>query len=199
MKSTTFQTSFGFSLPQDFLINLVREGVVVASWTLQPLYLNLKAQEICGQLWNDNYQVGSLPPIFSEMQRHLIRNLDAKGKIFIFDHSSGKNIFRIRAFCLAPELEQGDKRDQSNHDDPWLLFFVEDRDASLREELKIEQQKYSLTARETEILQYFLQAYTYQEIADVLQISLNTVKFHAKNIYAKKRGYLESEKVYFEI
>ncbi len=38
------------------------------------------------------------------------------------------------------------------------------------------------------------QEYTYQEIARVLQISLNTVKTHVKNVYAKRRSFHGQEK-----
>jgi DNA-directed RNA polymerase specialized sigma24 family protein len=150
--------------------------------------------------------------------------------VFILDHSAGENIFRIRTFCLASEINADQTFNQIRNDYscshpnqvyptphtpypvftsstplnqerpyPWLLFFLEDQKAKLWEEVRIEQQKYSLTDRETEILQYLLQACTYQEIANLLQVSLNTVKFHAKNIYAKKRGYLESKTIYFEL
>ncbi|HEX8335074.1 MAG TPA: helix-turn-helix transcriptional regulator [Segetibacter sp.] len=43
----------------------------------------------------------------------------------------------------------------------------------------------SLTQRETEVLKSLAEGNTYQEIADVLFISHETVKQHLKNIYRK--------------
>jgi hypothetical protein len=194
-----FQSSSGFSLLQNLLIDWIRDGVIVVSRDLQPLFLNSRAKEICDQLWADDRKLSSLPPIFSEIQHHLIRNSESTDKIFVLDHSAGENSFRIRTLFIDPELNSNQALSQAKNDCPWLLFFLEDQKARLWEEVKIEQQKYNLTDRETEILQYLLQACTYQEIADLLQVSLNTVKFHAKNIYAKKRGYLESKTIYFEL
>jgi DNA-binding CsgD family transcriptional regulator len=54
---------------------------------------------------------------------------------------------------------------------------------------------YDLTEREAEICLLLRKEYTYQEIAKVLQISLNTVKTHVKNIYAKRRSYQGEEKI----
>lgn len=44
---------------------------------------------------------------------------------------------------------------------------------------------YSLTERETQILQSFANGYTYQEVADELNISKKTVEGHKKAIYEK--------------
>ena len=71
------------------------------------------------------------------------------------------------------------------------MILLEDRNATQAEELRIEQKKYDLTERETQIMNLLLKAYSYQDIAEILHISLNTVKFHIKNINSKKRIYIE--------
>ena len=43
----------------------------------------------------------------------------------------------------------------------------------------------ALSAREREVLQLAAKGYTYQETADLLGITVNTVSSHTKNIYAK--------------
>jgi DNA-binding NarL/FixJ family response regulator len=50
---------------------------------------------------------------------------------------------------------------------------------------KIPSAQYNLTAKETEILQYLANGKSYKMIADALNISLETVKSHMKNIYRK--------------
>jgi len=45
--------------------------------------------------------------------------------------------------------------------------------------------KEKITNQEFKIIECLLKGLSYQQIADVLYISINTVKFHAKNIYTK--------------
>ncbi len=184
------------------LADLIKEGVMVVSQDLQPIYLNLKAREICDQLWQDSDRSNHLPPIIASLHDQLINNSDWAEDVLVIDHAiAAEQIIRIRAvqLMLGLEIDQelsdiiGNSVASLAADRPWLLFFLEDRRASLQEELQIEQKKYDLTDRETEILKLLSQTYTYQEIAQALQISLNTVKFHAKNIYSKKRIYLDKQ------
>jgi len=43
----------------------------------------------------------------------------------------------------------------------------------------------ALTERELEVLRLLAQGYTYNQIAEQLVVSLNTVRFHVKGIYGK--------------
>lgn len=52
-----------------------------------------------------------------------------------------------------------------------------------------------LTARELEVLQGLVQGDTYQAIGIKLNISLDTVRFHIRNIYKKLHAHSESEAV----
>jgi len=45
--------------------------------------------------------------------------------------------------------------------------------------------KQKITNQEFKIIEHLLKGLSYQQIADVLYISINTVKFHVKNIYLK--------------
>jgi hypothetical protein len=180
------------------LIELIKEGVMLVSQNLQPVYLNSKAREISQQLRQTNYHSHTLPPVISDIYYRLTKNLNSEDKIFIMEYKvAEERTIRIRACNL--NLEVDDEFSAVPENRRWVLFFLEDRSASLQEELWIEQKKYDLTERETEILNFLSQAYTYQEIANLLQISLNTVKFHVKNIYAKKRDFLGKNKISFEI
>jgi DNA-binding CsgD family transcriptional regulator len=84
--------------------------------------------------------------------------------------------------------------EQDGYRQPYILVFLENCADSLKEELRIEQRKYDLTEREAEIWMLLRQEYTYQEIAKMLQISLNTVKTHVKNVYAKRRSFQGQER-----
>ncbi|NJN04803.1 MAG: helix-turn-helix transcriptional regulator [Leptolyngbyaceae cyanobacterium RM1_1_2] len=56
-----------------------------------------------------------------------------------------------------------------------------------------ETQRFQLTPRESEVWQLKRSNYNYEEIANQLYISVNTVKKHIKNIYAKRSETLAQE------
>lgn len=188
---------FNFNILQGKLIELIREGVLIISDNLQPIYLNCQAEKLCHLLWNrSSYYSSQLPPILSHVFHQLFRKSSFESIYFVTDYQiNEKQIIRIRACRLTQALDKEIIVPFQEYQ--YILVFLEDRNAALEDEMRIEQQKYNLTERETEIFRFLLQAYTYQEIAQTLQISLNTVKFHVKNIYSKKREYLGQEKVNF--
>ena len=178
---------------QSTLVESIREGILLISDTLQPIYLNLKAREIYDQLWDGSRPSTQLPPILSSISHQLFNDLHSDAKSLIVDHYiSTEKIIRIRACQFTAGLDQEVR--EVSYDRQYILVFLEDRNATLAEELKIEQKKYDLTERETQLLHLLLQAYSYQDIAKTLQISLNTVKFHVKNIHFKQRNYLEQNR-----
>ncbi len=74
-----------------------------------------------------------------------------------------------------------------------IVVFLENCDEVLQEDLRVQRKKYDLTERESEIWLLLRKEQSYQEIAEALQISLNTVKTHVKNIYAKRRSCQDQE------
>jgi DNA-binding CsgD family transcriptional regulator len=178
------------------LMELVRDGVLIVSQKLQPVYLNLKARDIFQRLWKISQPSTQLPPILSYISHQLLDNDSSETKTLLLDYPvEGGQPIRIRAWELSFSSKQG-----LNMLDPYsnyILVFLEDRNITLNEELKIEQKKYDLTERETQILHLLSQTYSYQEISSKLQVSLNTVKFHVKNINSKKRSQPEDERKYF--
>jgi DNA-binding CsgD family transcriptional regulator len=80
--------------------------------------------------------------------------------------------------------------DQFNY--PSLLITIENRDESIKNTVLIEVKKYKLTRREAEIWYLYRSNYSYKKIAVQLFITVNTVKKHMKNIYAKRQDFSES-------
>jgi ATP/maltotriose-dependent transcriptional regulator MalT len=177
------------------LIELVREGILIISQKLEPIYLNIRAREICQKLRDDSYSSTQLPSILSQLSHRLLNNNVAATNPLIVDYQvCGEQTIRIRAYQFPYSPEQ--KQSNSSLDQYYILVFLEDRTVTLTEELKIEQKKYDLTERETQILHLLSQTCSYQEIASKLQISLNTVKFHVKNINSKRRRQTENDRKY---
>ena len=68
--------------------------------------------------------------------------------------------------------------------------------ASIGGNLEALQEAIRRLAREQDILQQLVLGYTYQEVADALGVSVNTVRFHIKGIYSKMAVRSRGEAVY---
>ena len=62
-------------------------------------------------------------------------------------------------------------------------------------DLKLENQDFELSAREKEVINLLAGGNNYQQIADQLYISVDTVRHHIKNIYKKLHVHTQSEAV----
>ena len=174
------------------LAESLREGLMVISGNVKPVYVNRQAKELCQTLAQSDRSWAGLPEVVSEICHKLIKNGNATDQTVILECQAacGQTI-RVRASWLnsdASDDSRGTGRAQ------YILVFLENRNEILQEELQFEQQKYQFTDREMEIWSLLRQDYSYQEIAARLHISLNTVKTHVKNIYAKKRWNQGGEK-----
>jgi DNA-binding NarL/FixJ family response regulator len=58
-----------------------------------------------------------------------------------------------------------------------------------------ERANYQLTAQETEVLRLLVEGHHYKTAAAELGISINTVSFHLRNVYAKLQVHSKSEAV----
>lgn len=174
------------------LAESLREGLMIVSRNVKPVYVNRQANELCQALSQSDRTWAGVPEVVSEICHKLIRNGNASDQPMILEClAPGEQTIRVRASWLnsdALEDSRGTGRLQ------YILVFLENRNEILQAELQFEQQKYQFTDREMEIWSLLRQDYSYQEIAASLHISLNTVKTHVKNIYAKKRWNQGGEK-----
>jgi ATP/maltotriose-dependent transcriptional regulator MalT len=180
-----------FNLPWQALAESLREGMMVISRNIKPLYLNQQAKVLCKILSEANQKVG-LPQEISEICHKLIKNGNSSAQSIVMEFQGTDNqIIRVRASWLNPTVgEESNLQSRGQY----ILVLLENRNEILKEELQFEQKKYQLTEREMEIWTLLRQDFSYQEIAQTLHISLNTVKTHVKNIYAKKRWNQEQRK-----
>jgi DNA-binding CsgD family transcriptional regulator len=183
---------------QKWLMEFMKEGVVALSTQLNPIYLNPKAEEILKAPQENSDCAEKLIAVITAISHQFNQDIDQGDRVLIAECQLAEDQrIRLRAYKLPDAWNNNSGETESDH--PHLLIFLEDQTANLQEDLRMEQQKYNLTDREVEIWKLLLQAYSYQEIAKSLHISLNTVKFHVKNIYAKKRCSLEEEQIiYFD-
>ncbi len=187
-------------LSETAILNLIRsslleslsQGVIVTSRSLNPLYWNAKARTLCQHLAGSAFPPLELPADVAEVCHRLIRNERLSDRPFVMECQAptGQTI-RMSARWLELAVQTTDLEKQRQ---PYILVLIENCHDLLYEELRIERKKYDLTEREAEVWMLLRQEYSYQEIAKMLQISLNTVKTHIKNVYAKKRSCQGREK-----
>jgi len=164
------------------LLESIPLGVMVLASSMQLVYCNEKAKNFCNRLSSTNAQ---LPISIIQLCQRLMQEA-ASPEPLIMEYQEQEQYFRLQARWMELSTTQ-----------PLLLVLVEDCHESLRKELEIEQDKYDLTDREVEIWFLLRQKYSYQDISDLLKISLNTVKTHVKNIYSKRKNLANDRKIWY--
>jgi DNA-binding CsgD family transcriptional regulator len=175
------------------LIESMQDGVLIVAQNLLPIYINTKAKELCQQmLVTDEEATVSLPGVVGEACHRLLKDGLVNDEALVVEyqgHQEQTIRVRVRWLCLPAE--------KGAENEAYILVQLENRQKTLEEDLQVDRQKYDLTEREAEIWTLLRQEYTYQEIAERLQISLNTVKTHVKNVYAKRRSSLGERRVWY--
>ena len=174
------------------LLEALPQGVMVFSRDLKLVYLNQKASRVCQLLAAGDRQPIHPPLVISEICHRLLKSNAVESQLMLMEcQTVHEQTIRVRANWLA--LNPGGMA--TVQESPYILVLLENCNETLQGELRIEQQKYDLTEREAEIWMLLRQEYSYQDIAERLQISLNTVKTHVKNVYAKRRSSQGREQV----
>lgn len=193
------------NLIRSSLLESLSQGVIVTSRNLTPLYWNAKARSLCQHLSGSEFPPLELPAAVSEVCHRLMREERLSDRPFVMECQAptGQTI-RISARWLElathrdkivpTAVMSGSLQTADLERQPYILVLLENCHDLLHEELRIDRKKYDLTEREAEVWMLLRQEYSYQEIAKLLQISLNTVKTHIKNVYAKKRSCQGREK-----
>ncbi len=190
------------------LVEMLQQGVVVVSRSFQPIYWNVKAEELCGSLLGKGINSQELPAIVSEVCHRLARHNYPSNRPLVMEClTATETTLRISARWFSPEAVCRQSHMVASDTvssvsaisrpgvwQPCILVFLENCADTLQKEMDIERKKYDLTEREAEIWKLLKQEYTYQEISKMLQISLNTVKTHVKNVYAKRRSFQGQER-----
>jgi DNA-binding CsgD family transcriptional regulator len=167
------------------LLEALPQGVMVLTADLKLVYANEKANRLCQQLAARDRRPTQSPLVISEICHRLLKTKSLEGRPLLMEcQTLRQQTIRLRASWLNVNPGMGG----INQSAPHILVTLENCSEALEEEIRIEQRKYDLTEREAEIWMLLRQEYSYQDIAETLQISLNTVKTHVKNVYAKKRS-----------
>lgn len=169
------------------MIEALSDGILMVSPAGQLLHANRRAVNLCRQLTASQADTASLPTSIWRICQSLIESRTLfPNQIFVIEdeiRGTGATLIRIRVQWI----------DIDAVDHPCLLVTLEDRHQSAKTAAIAEAQRYHLTQRETEVWLLRRADYHYEEIADRLFISINTVKKHLKSIYAKRNQTLAHE------
>ncbi len=154
------------------------DGIFILTIQGDLVHANERARNICQQLGgiDTNRVPDEVQRICQSLieSRQLFPNQNISIESEIETYTSVK--IRIRVRWL--------QTNESN--DKYLLVTLEDRKQTNQIMAISEAKKYGLTERESQVWLLRRANYSYQEIARELYITINTVKKHLKNIYAKQ-------------
>lgn len=163
------------------------DGILILKTKRELILTNEYARYICRQLMPNSDTNNEVPEEIWRVCQSLIesRQLFPEEKIIIESEiETGQDLkLRVRARWL--QLTAG------NED--FLLVTIEDCNQYTQSIAIADSKKYHLTDRETEIWQLRRANLSYKEIANRLYITINTVKKHLKNIYAKQQDMFWSD------
>lgn len=155
------------------------DGVLILNEQGEQIHANDCARRICQK--SPESLVNTIPQPIWRVCESLIesRDLFNDQKLILESEISLENsaVFRIRVRWL--DLEESEQ--------PYLLVTLEDRQQSTQNVVMTDVKKYGLTHREAQVWLLRQAKHSYKDIAAQLYITINTVKKHMKNIYAKQQ------------
>lgn len=155
------------------------DGILILTVAGKPIYGNRNALKIIESCLSNGVSAELIQHEIQLLCRAVIDSFDLYLNRSIVVESElihdAMRLLRLRARWLNVEFEQ----------QQLVLISLEDQHYSIRYRAIADAEKYGLTPREAQIWAMRRARHTYQEIATELYISVNTVKKHLKNIYAK--------------
>ena len=191
IQSKPSKINFLSHIEPSFLIQGVLEGfldgILILTDEGEIIHANQVAKQICDRINRFDSEDNILPSEVWQICQSLIESIELfpERKMSLESEiSKGEKLsFRVRVRWL--KLEQISR--------PCLLVTLEDRYQSLQRLVNNDVYQYNLTPREAEVWLLYRDNYSYQEIADKLYITINTVKKHMKNIHAKRKSTCNEE------
>ncbi len=179
------QSTLQIDLLQAMIESFV-DGILIMTTERELIHANECAHHICRQLIPKETNTNTIPEEIWRVCQSLIesRELFPGEKIIIESDIETAQTLKLRIRARWLQL------DASNHN--LLLVTIEDYNQSSQSIAIADAKKYHLTDREAQIWQLRRDNLSYQQIANQLYITINTVKKHLKNIYAKQQNMLWS-------
>jgi DNA-binding CsgD family transcriptional regulator len=151
-------------------------GFVLLDSTLNPVLLNRAAAEILSYPLKPGAQKGQHSFFAERVRLMLVASHSSGGSPIVAVFRSGKRLYLCRTFRVDAQAKE---YSQSS------LAVLFERRSSGSLSLPQVAQKYHLTVREQQVLEFLRQGLTSKEIADRMGISANTVKAFLRLIMVK--------------
>jgi DNA-binding CsgD family transcriptional regulator len=164
---------------QQAIIESFVDGVLIVTEQGELVLANDYGRQICHQISTDSTQLNSVPQPIWYVCKTLNESyqLFPEQKLIIESEIEISPLARVRMRVRKLELDTSSQ--------PYFLVTLENLYNSHANAAIMDAQQYGLTSREAEIWLLRRANYSYQQIADNLYITINTVKKHMKSIYRK--------------
>ncbi len=156
------------------------DGIFILTMQGELVHANERARCICQEL-TEAIDKGEVP---SEIRR-ICQSLSESRQLFPSQNISIESEINTQSEAKIRVRARWLQANESNND--YLIVTLEDRKQTNQSMAISEARKYALTEREAQVWLLRRANYSYQEIAKELYITINTVKKHLKNIYAKQQ------------
>jgi DNA-binding CsgD family transcriptional regulator len=143
--------------------------------TLRPLHVNREAIGILAYPDTPCNVKSFGESVIRKIQSLVEKRTVAPDGAFVSEFVSGRRTYRCRAFSLDRDPPASDS----------VVALLVERRPHLTLNVQRIAEKFSLTQRELETMEYLVQGYTSKEIADRMKISPNTVKAFIRLIMMK--------------
>ncbi len=163
------------------MIESFLDGILIFTTEGELILSNEYARRICSKLTPPSAN-HAIPTEIWRVCQSLIesRQLFPQKKIIIESEIQINASIQLRIRARFLELKSGSDR--------LLIVTVEDYQQYTQSIAIADAKKYHLTDRETQVWQLRRANFSYQQIANQLYITINTVKKHLKNIHAKQQS-----------
>ncbi len=184
-KSEKIQPASKLHLMQAVIESFV-DGIFILTRQGELVHANDRARNICQQL-NEGINEDRVPDEIRRVCQSLIESRQLFPNQNISIESEIETYTRVTIRVRVRWLQANESNDD------YLLVTLEDRQQTNQIMAISEAKKYGLTERESQVWVLRRANYSYQEIAEELYITINTVKKHLKNIYAKQQEAVINE------
>jgi len=152
------------------------EGFLLLNTALNPIFVNRAAAEILSYPHKLESHKNLDDFLANRVRTDLIQDKSARPPKLVAEFQSGRRVYQCRSYRVSP-LAQGDPSGS--------LAIILERGSNGLFSITQVAERFHLTTRETEVLQYLLNGLTTKQIASGMEISPNTVKAFLRMIMVK--------------
>jgi DNA-binding CsgD family transcriptional regulator len=180
------------------LLDRITTGAILADGAGRVLLANQRAREILRERDGLTCDRGVLRAARARESTELLKLIGgaaqtsvgtalSPGGIVVLGRPSGKRAFQVTVSPM-PLLDEAGVANR-----PLAVMFIVDPERAFEPHVELIRRVYGLSRAEGEVARLLVDGRTLQEIADLLCVSINTVRFHVKQLFSKTDTTRQSE------